>query len=208
MSKGDARIPPEERCSARGVAGNGACPSVDSLLTLARADEGGFDHREPVPKGSRRDVYETAVILGEHVGLTVTMSVLEEGSWTATRRLRQLFSISSRMRSSTNRAAASSFRSVTVERGIAFTVRDQDRNFRCGLDYVFDRWRAGRAGVGSAAARHGLAISQWIAPGARRPRDSTIERLGRVGVPSFSPADVRGNRGTRSAAPDTNVTAD
>ncbi|MDB4900047.1 MAG: ATP-binding region ATPase domain protein, partial [Gemmatimonadetes bacterium] len=40
---------------------------VDSLLTLARADEGRFDlHREPVPLGPLvRDVYETAVILGE-----------------------------------------------------------------------------------------------------------------------------------------------
>ena len=53
---------------------------VDSLLTLARADEGRFDiHREPIALGPLvRDVYETAVILGEHTGLDVSMSVLEE----------------------------------------------------------------------------------------------------------------------------------
>ena len=48
---------------------------VDSLLTLARADEGRFDlHREPIVLGPLvRDVYETAVILGEDAGLDVSM---------------------------------------------------------------------------------------------------------------------------------------
>src|SRR4051812_25125448 len=67
---------------------------VDSLLTLARADEGRFDlHREPVALGPLvRDVYETAVILGEDAGQTVTMSVLEEAMVDGdARRLRQLF---------------------------------------------------------------------------------------------------------------------
>src|SRR5439155_11837319 len=67
---------------------------VDSLLTLARADEGRFDlYREPVPLGPLvRDVYETAMILGEECGLTVSMSVLEEGVVDGdARRLRQLF---------------------------------------------------------------------------------------------------------------------
>ena len=67
---------------------------VDSLLTLARADEGRFDlHREPVDLGPLvRDVYETAVILGEDCGLTVSMTVLEEGVVEGdARRLRQLF---------------------------------------------------------------------------------------------------------------------
>src|SRR5205085_6876836 len=44
---------------------------VDSLLTLARADEGRFDiYRTPVEvEPLMREVYETAVILGEHAGL-------------------------------------------------------------------------------------------------------------------------------------------
>jgi signal transduction histidine kinase len=65
---------------------------VDSLLTLARADEGRFDiHREATPLGPVvRDVYETAVILGEHAGLDVSMAVLEEGVVDGdARRLRQ-----------------------------------------------------------------------------------------------------------------------
>jgi signal transduction histidine kinase len=67
---------------------------VDSLLTLARADEGRFDlHREPINLGPLvRDVYETAVILGEDCGLTVLMTVLEEGVIEGdAQRLRQLF---------------------------------------------------------------------------------------------------------------------
>ena len=56
---------------------------VDSLLTLARADEGRFDlHREPVElEPLVRDVYETAVILGEDCGLTVSMSVARGSEW-------------------------------------------------------------------------------------------------------------------------------
>ena len=67
---------------------------VDSLLTLARADEGRFDlHREPVRlEPLVRDVYETAVILGEDAGLDVELSVLEDGDRDGRRtRLRQLF---------------------------------------------------------------------------------------------------------------------
>lgn len=67
---------------------------VESLLTLARADEGRFDiHREPVElKPLVDDVYETAVILGEGAGVTVnlqfTADVAVMGDPT---RLRQLF---------------------------------------------------------------------------------------------------------------------
>jgi two-component system OmpR family sensor kinase len=49
---------------------------VDSLLTLARADEGRFDlHREPVPlEPLVRDVSETAHILGEIAGIHVSLT--------------------------------------------------------------------------------------------------------------------------------------
>ncbi len=48
---------------------------VDSLLTLARADEGRFDiHRTPIEiEPLVREVYETAVILGEDAGLTLSL---------------------------------------------------------------------------------------------------------------------------------------
>lgn len=67
---------------------------VESLLTLARADEGRFDlHREVVPlEPLVREVFETASILGEAAGVTVLMpevpavSVLGDHT-----RLRQLF---------------------------------------------------------------------------------------------------------------------
>src|SRR5450756_3183761 len=48
---------------------------VESLLTLARADEGRFDlHREPVELAPLvQEVYETALILGEAQGVTVNL---------------------------------------------------------------------------------------------------------------------------------------
>jgi len=67
---------------------------VESLLTLARADEGRFDlHREPVELAPLvQEVYETALILGEAQGVTVnlpfTADVVVMGDRT---RLRQLF---------------------------------------------------------------------------------------------------------------------
>src|SRR5262249_8776467 len=66
---------------------------VDSLLTLARGDEGRFDiHRLAVEvEPLMREVYETAVILGEDAGLTLSMPTLEGGVVMGDRaRLRQL----------------------------------------------------------------------------------------------------------------------
>ena len=53
---------------------------VDSLLTLARADEGRFDiYRTPIElEPLVREVYETAVILGEDAGLTLSLPTLED----------------------------------------------------------------------------------------------------------------------------------
>src|SRR6185369_1671582 len=53
---------------------------VDSLLTLARADEGRFDlHRQPVElEPLVREVFETAVILGEDAGLTIELPLCNE----------------------------------------------------------------------------------------------------------------------------------
>ena len=66
---------------------------VDSLLTLARADEGRFDiYRVAIEIDPLvREVYETAVILGEDAGLTLTMPSLENAVVMGDRtRLRQL----------------------------------------------------------------------------------------------------------------------
>ena len=53
---------------------------VDSLLTLARADEGRFDisPRADRARAAVREVYETAVILGEDAGLTLSLRVARE----------------------------------------------------------------------------------------------------------------------------------
>ncbi len=67
---------------------------VNSLLTLARADEGRFDiHRTPIEMEPLiREIYETAVILGEDAGLTLKLSALDGGVVMGDRtRLRQLF---------------------------------------------------------------------------------------------------------------------
>src|SRR5205085_75041 len=66
---------------------------VDSLLTLARADEGRFDiHRVAIEIDPLvREVYETAVILGEDAGLTLTLPTLDNAVVMGDRtRLRQL----------------------------------------------------------------------------------------------------------------------
>ncbi|HET7612871.1 MAG TPA: HAMP domain-containing sensor histidine kinase, partial [Gemmatimonadaceae bacterium] len=67
---------------------------VESLLTLARADEGRFDlHREPVElQPLVQEVYETALILGEAQGVTVNLPFTADVTVMGDRtRLRQLF---------------------------------------------------------------------------------------------------------------------
>jgi signal transduction histidine kinase len=145
---------------------------VDSLLTLARADEGRFDlHREVVDLNAlAHEVYETAVILGESAGLTVSMPqddhVTVLGDYI---RLRQLF-----LNLITN-AIKYSQKGGEVELSLAhrdgqaiFTVRDTGIGISAAdLPFIFDRfWRSDRA-RSRAAERGGfglgLAICQWIA---------------------------------------------
>ncbi|HEY8311348.1 MAG TPA: histidine kinase dimerization/phospho-acceptor domain-containing protein, partial [Gemmatimonadaceae bacterium] len=67
---------------------------VESLLTLARADEGRFDlYREPVDLSALTlEVYETALILGEGAGVAVNLPFTAEVTIAGDRtRLRQLF---------------------------------------------------------------------------------------------------------------------
>jgi two-component system OmpR family sensor kinase len=164
---------------------------VDSLLTLARADEGRFDlHREPVALGPLvRDVYETAVILGEHAGLAVSLTVLEEGMVDGElRRLRQLFLnlITNAIKYTPRGGRVDVSLSHRIGNEIAFTVRDSGIGISAGdLPYVFDRfWRADRArsrGGERSGFGLGLSISQWIAQ-AHGGRVTAQSRLGRGSV--------------------------
>lgn len=145
---------------------------VESLLTLARADEGRFDiHREPVElKPLVLEVFETAHILGEAAGVTVnlpfTADVTIQGDRT---RLRQLF-----LNLITN-AIKYTPPGGRVDIGlgrhpdnVTFAVRDTGIGIAAAdVPHIFERfWRADRArsrmsergGFGL-----GLAISQWIA---------------------------------------------
>ena len=153
---------------------------VDSLLTLARADEGRFDlHREPTAlEPLVRDVFETAVILGEGAGVTVALPLVEDavvlGDAT---RLRQLFLnlITNAIKYTQKGGHVEITLSLRNNNEIGFSVRDTGVGIAAAdLPHVFDRfWRADRARsrrggdtrgiVERTGFGLGLAISQWIA---------------------------------------------
>ena len=144
---------------------------VESLLTLARADEGRFDiHREPVElQPLVQEVFETALILGEAQGVTVNLPFTADVVVLADRtRLRQLF-----LNLVTNAIKYTPSGTVDVsltrhDEAALFSVRDTGIGISAAdLPYVFDRfWRADR--VRTRATERGgfglgLAISQYIA---------------------------------------------
>jgi len=145
---------------------------VESLLTLARADEGRFDIvREPVElEPLAHDVYETALILGEDAGLRVTMSrsdpCIVEGDRI---RLRQLFlNLITNAIKYTPRGGEVELTLTASEREAVFAVRDTGIGIAAiDLPNIFDRfYRADR--VRSRQSERGgfglgLSISQWIA---------------------------------------------
>jgi two-component system, OmpR family, sensor kinase len=160
---------------------------VDSLLTLARADEGRFDlHREPVDlEPLVRDVFETASILGEAAGITVVMPeispVMVLGDAT---RLRQLFlNLTTNAIKYTPRGGSVDLSLTSHDRTAAFSVRDSGLGISAAdLPHVFERfYRADRARSRSPERGGfglGLAISQWIAE-AHGGNIAVRSRLGR-----------------------------
>ena len=146
---------------------------VDSLLTLARADEGRFElteetiHVEPL----LHDVYETATILGETAGLSISMPSVADAVVLGERtRLRQLLlNLVTNAIKYTPRGGKVEIASLLKSPAeIAITVRDTGIGISAtDLPHIFDRfWRADRA-RSRAAERSGfglgLAISQYIA---------------------------------------------
>jgi signal transduction histidine kinase len=178
---------------------------VESLLTLARADEGRFDlHREPVEMEPLvREVAETAHILGEEAGLQVTESALQAVTVLGDRaRLRQLFL--NLVTNAIKYTAKGGRVELSLEAGdgtAVFTVKDTGMGIAgADLPFIFDRfWRVDRVrsrGGERGGVGLGLAISQWIAQ-AHGGSINVSSRLGRgssfaVTMPALQMADARG----------------
>ncbi len=160
---------------------------VDSLLTLARADEGRFDlHREPVELAPlAREVVETARLLGEDAGLIIDAPMIEEADVSGDlTRLRQLFlNLVTNAIKYTPRGGRVEITVVRSDKQVSVTVKDTGIGIAAAdLPYIFERfWRADR--VRSRASERGgfglgLAICQWIAQ-AHGGTLSVQSRLGR-----------------------------
>jgi signal transduction histidine kinase len=146
---------------------------VDSLLTLARADEGRFElANEPVHIAPLlRDVFETATILGESNGLAITMPETVDAIVMGERaRLRQLLLnlITNAIKYTPKGGRVEISSAFKAPGEIAISVRDTGIGISAtDLPHIFDRfWRADRArtrGVERGGFGLGLAISQYIA---------------------------------------------
>ncbi|MCX5764494.1 MAG: HAMP domain-containing sensor histidine kinase [Gemmatimonadetes bacterium] len=177
---------------------------VESLLTLARSDEGRFDiHREVVPlEPLVRDVAETANILGEEAGLTVTLGPIAQVSVGGdVVRLRQLFlNLITNAIKYTAKGGSVDI-SLTLVDGIAlFAVKDTGIGIAgADLPFIFDRfWRVDRARtrVERGGVGLGLAISQWIAQ-AHGGSILVASRLGRGSTFTVSIPTIRDSSATR-----------
>ena len=145
---------------------------VNSLLSLARADEGRFDLvRDVVLLDSMlRDIAETATILGEPNGIEVVVTECDplavEGD---APRLRQLLLnlVENAIKYTT--VGGTVELSLSTEQGAAvLTVKDTGMGIAAAdLPFIFERfWRADRARSrksGRGGTGLGLAISQYIA---------------------------------------------
>ena len=144
---------------------------VDSLLTLARADEGRFDlHREPVSLAPLvRDVFETAVILGEDAGLSIELPLCDEAIVLGDpNRLRQLFLnlVTNAIKYTPRGGHVELSLSRRPHDDVAFSVRDTGIGISASdMPHLFERfWRADRVRSRASGGGFGLglSISQWI----------------------------------------------
>lgn len=145
---------------------------VDSLLTLARADEGRFDlYREPVQLHAMvREVVETARLLGEEGDLTIDAPVIEDADvlGDATRLRQLMLNLVINAIKYTPREGSVTIALTCGEEIVTFTVTDTGIGISAAdLPHVFERfWRADRVrsrGSERAGFGLGLAICQWIA---------------------------------------------
>jgi signal transduction histidine kinase len=146
---------------------------VDSLLTLARADEGRAPlHLDDLDLSEMlAELAETASILGEQASVNVTVEVPPEPiRMHADRgRLRQLLqNLLSNAIKYTSAAGEVWIGSALDDGNVVFTVRDSGMGIAPGdLEHIFDRfWRAdpARSRTGSRpGAGLGLAICKWTA---------------------------------------------
>jgi signal transduction histidine kinase len=188
---------------------------VDSLLTLARADEGRFDlHREPVSLAPLvRDVFETAVILGEDAGLTIELPLCDEAVVLGDpNRLRQLFLnlVTNAIKYTPRGGHVELSLSRRPHDDVAFAVRDTGIGISASdMPHLFERfWRADRVRSRATGGGFGLglSISQWIVQ-AHGGTLTVQSRLGRgsvftVVVP-VAPIEPAGGRSELVAIPAT-----
>jgi signal transduction histidine kinase len=145
---------------------------VNSLLTLARADEGRLEIVQDLIDVDElaREVVETARLLGEEAGVHIDTETIESAQVRGDlARLRQLFlNLVTNAIKYTSRGGRVTLSLVRMHDEVWFSVRDTGIGIAAAdLPYVFDRfWRADRS-RSRAAERSGyglgLAISQWIA---------------------------------------------
>ena len=145
---------------------------VNSLLSLARADEGRFDLVRDVVlfDAMLRDIAETATILGEPNGIAVIVSECEpltvQGD---VPRLRQLLlNLVENAIKYTSVGGTVELSLVAGDGAAVLTVRDSGMGISAAdLPFIFERfWRADRArsrASGRGGTGLGLAISQYIA---------------------------------------------
>lgn len=160
---------------------------VESLLTLARADEGRFDiHRELVDlEPLVADVHDTAVMLGEASGAQVSLDASEPATVLGDPvRLRQLYlNLVTNALKYTPAGGTVSLRLEHRGDRVLFAVHDSGLGIAAAdLPFIFDRfWRADRArsrGGERGGFGLGLAIAQWIAH-AHGGNIAVASRLGR-----------------------------